>query len=132
MRQGGPFQRIEGGFGFVAQGEGLGGLFAEAIDNVRRGLGHEGFVGELTLAGGEVLLMFGELFGEALALGRDVDLALVEYSYVEGRVVALTAEKMRIGAASFSGTPISLRSARMVTISCWRVSISATAALSAG
>ena len=76
-------ERVEGGFGFVVEGFGFGVLFAEAFDDVGGGFGREGFVAELLVGGGEAFFVFGEVFGEALAFGGDVDLALVDDGYVE-------------------------------------------------
>ena len=80
-------RRVEGGFGFVVEGAGLGGLLAQAFDDVGGGFGHEGLVAELAFGGGKTFFILGEVFGEALALGGDVDLALVEDGYVEARSV---------------------------------------------
>ena len=58
-------------------------LFAEAVDDVDGGFGHEGFVVELALSCGEAFFVFGEVFGEALAFGGDVDLAFVDNRDIE-------------------------------------------------
>ena len=82
------WQRVEGGFGFVVKGAGLGGLLAQTFDDVGGGLGHEGLVGELAFGGGKTFFILGEVFSEALALGGHVDLALVEDGYIEVRGAA--------------------------------------------
>ena len=76
-------KRIERGFGLVVEGARLGGLFAQAFDDVHWGFGHEGFVGKLAFGGGEALFVLGEVLGEPLTLRGDVDLPLVEDGDVE-------------------------------------------------
>ena len=58
--------------------------FAQAFDDVGRSLRHEGLVTELTVGGLQALLVLGKVFGQALALGRDVDLAGVDHLHIEG------------------------------------------------
>ncbi len=72
-----------GGFGFFVEGFGFGVLFAQTLYDVGGGFGHEGVVVELTVCGFEAFFVFGEVFGETLALGGDVDLALVDDGHVE-------------------------------------------------
>src|ERR1019366_9170588 len=74
---------VEGGASFVVEGTGFGGLFAEAFDDMGGGFADELLVGEAGVVGGEDLLVLGELFGEALALGGDVDLLFVDDGQVE-------------------------------------------------
>ena len=85
-------ETVEGGFGFVVEGLGFGGLLAETFDDVGWSFAHEGFVVELLVRGFEALLVFREVPGEAFALGGDVDLAFVDDGNVEvcggSRVVA--------------------------------------------
>ena len=64
---------VEGGAGFFEQGAGFGFLLLEAFDDVRRGFGEEAFVAELALGGGDAFFVFGDVFGQAFALGGDVD-----------------------------------------------------------
>src|ERR1035437_10650296 len=74
---------VEGGLGFVIEGAGFGGLLAQAFDDVGGGFGHECFVAQAGFGGGEILFVFGEVFGEALALRGAVDLAFGEGGGVE-------------------------------------------------
>ena len=54
---------VEAALGFVAEVDQVGGLFAQAFYDVRRGFADEFFVGETGLVGGEGLVEFGEVFG---------------------------------------------------------------------
>ena len=68
---------VQGSLGFQFQGEGFGVLFFEALDDVSRCASDKAFIAELLVGGFEALVEFGEVLGEALALGGDIDLAFV-------------------------------------------------------
>ena len=60
-------------------------MFAQAFDDVRRGFGGELLVGEAGFVGGDLFFELGEVFGEALAFGGDVDMLFVEHGHVKVR-----------------------------------------------
>ena len=69
--------------GLVAEGDKVGRLFAQAVYDVRGGLGGKAGIGEAGFVGGYLFVQPCEFFGEALALGGDVDLALVDDGDIE-------------------------------------------------
>ena len=73
----------QGCAGFFQQQAGFGFLLLEAFDHLGRRFGEEAFVAQLALRGGQAFFVFGDVFGEALALGGDVDGALVDHGNVE-------------------------------------------------
>lgn len=69
----------ESSLGLLFECEGFGVLFAQAVDDVCGGAGDEAFVAKLLIGGIEALVVFGEVFGKALALDGDIDLACIDY-----------------------------------------------------
>ena len=79
-------QSVKRGLGFFKQEAGFGFLLFEAFDHVRRSFGQKALVAQLALGCCQAFFILGDILCQALALGGDVDGALVDNGNVESGV----------------------------------------------